>query len=91
METDYGSNQSGVGFMDTPQANVLASINPNDIQSMEILKDAAATAIYGARGSNGVILITTKQGELEQLKLRQLLTSAPKLPENLIMLMLRSI
>ena len=43
--------------------NMLSSINPNDIQSMEILKDAAATAIYGARGSNGVILITTKQGQ----------------------------
>ena len=69
METDYGSNQSGVGFMDTPQANVLASINPNDIQSMEILKDAAATAIYGARGSNGVILITTKQGEAGATKI----------------------
>ncbi len=37
-------------------------INPNDIQSMEILKDATATAIYGARGANGVILITTKRG-----------------------------
>lgn len=40
----------------------LADINPNDIESMEILKDAAATAIYGARGSNGVVLITTKRG-----------------------------
>lgn len=41
----------------------LADINPNDIESMEILKDAAATAIYGSRGSNGVILITTKRGK----------------------------
>ena len=40
----------------------LDGINPSDIQSMEILKDAASTAIYGSRGSNGVILITTKQG-----------------------------
>ena len=38
-------------------------INPNDIESMEILKDASATAIYGARGANGVILITTKRGK----------------------------
>ena len=40
----------------------LDGINPSDIQSMEILKDASSTAIYGSRGSNGVILITTKQG-----------------------------
>ena len=40
----------------------LDGINPSDVQSMEILKDASSTAIYGSRGSNGVILITTKQG-----------------------------
>lgn len=39
------------------------SINPNDIESMEILKDASATAIYGSRGANGVIIITTKRGK----------------------------
>ncbi len=44
--------------------NPMASINPNDIQSIDILKDAASTAIYGSRGSNGVILITTKQGSI---------------------------
>lgn len=43
--------------------NPLASINPNDIESIEVLKDAAAAAIYGSRGSNGVILITTKRGK----------------------------
>ena len=42
--------------------NPLATINPNDIESVEILKDAAATGIYGSRGANGVILITTKSG-----------------------------
>ncbi|NJB72810.1 TonB-linked SusC/RagA family outer membrane protein [Saonia flava] len=41
----------------------LASINPNDIESVDILKDASATAIYGSRGSNGVVLITTKKGK----------------------------
>ena len=46
----------------TPQSP-LSLINPNDIASIEILKDAAATAIYGSRGSNGVILITTKSGK----------------------------
>ena len=45
------------------QLSALADINPSDIESMEILKDAAATAIYGARGSNGVVLITTKRGK----------------------------
>lgn len=44
------------------KSNPLASMNPADIQSIEILKDASATSIYGSRGSNGVILITTKKG-----------------------------
>ena len=43
--------------------NPLADINPNDIESMEILKDASAGAIYGARAANGVVLITTKRGK----------------------------
>ena len=43
--------------------NALASINPNDIASVTVLKDASATAIYGSRASNGVIIITTKKGE----------------------------
>src|SRR5690606_24955321 len=43
--------------------NPLASINPGDILSVEVLKDASAAAIYGSRASNGVILVTTKRGE----------------------------
>ncbi len=43
---------------------VSASINPNDIESIDVLKDASATAIYGARGANGVIMITTKKGKV---------------------------
>ncbi|EON77816.1 TonB-dependent receptor [Lunatimonas lonarensis] len=46
--------------------NILASINPSDIASIEILKDAAATAIYGARASNGVVLVTTKRGRANE-------------------------
>jgi len=46
----------------TPVENGLSDINPNDIESMDILKDASATAIYGARGANGVVIITTKRG-----------------------------
>lgn len=45
-----------------PYSGTLVSINPNDVESMTILKDASATAIYGSRGSNGVILIVTKRG-----------------------------
>jgi TonB-linked SusC/RagA family outer membrane protein len=44
----------------------LGDINPNDIESMEVLKDASASAIYGTRGSNGVILLTTKRGKTEK-------------------------
>lgn len=51
-----------VGQLITPNPSPLASINPNDIESVEVLKDADATAIYGSRGANGVILITTKKG-----------------------------
>ncbi|GGG19992.1 SusC/RagA family TonB-linked outer membrane protein [Pontibacter amylolyticus] len=49
-------------------SNALADINPNDIESFEILKDGAATAIYGSRASNGVILVTTKKGKQGQMK-----------------------
>lgn len=47
----------------TDNTNALSSINPSDIVSMEVLKDASATAIYGSRASNGVIMITTRRGE----------------------------
>jgi TonB-linked SusC/RagA family outer membrane protein len=47
----------------TASLNPLAAINPNDIESIEILKDVSATAIYGSRGSNGVVIITTKSGQ----------------------------
>ena len=53
---------NGVGDFQAAQ-NPLTSLNPQDIESIEVLKDASATAIYGARGANGVILITTKKGK----------------------------
>lgn len=59
--TPGGSEAGGVTSSST--ANPLALINPNDIESIEVLKDAAATAIYGSQGANGVILVTTKGGE----------------------------
>lgn len=49
-------------------SNFLSLINPNDIESMTVLKDASSTAIYGSRASNGVIIITTKKGTSEKLK-----------------------
>ncbi|MCG8310643.1 MAG: TonB-dependent receptor [Cytophagales bacterium] len=60
---------TGSGFVgnNTPR-NPLNSINPADIESIEILKDASASAIYGARGANGVVLITTKSGSKGKLK-----------------------
>jgi len=50
-------------------SDVLSSINPNDIASVTVLKDATAAAIYGSRAANGVVLITTKQGKAGQTKL----------------------
>lgn len=54
-------NANGLG--QTPDANPLNFINSFDILSMDVLKDASATAIYGARGANGVVIITTKKGQ----------------------------
>ena len=48
--------------------NALATINPNDIETFTVLKDASATAIYGSRASNGVIIITTKKGSTGKIK-----------------------
>ncbi|MFC4871059.1 SusC/RagA family TonB-linked outer membrane protein [Negadavirga shengliensis] len=53
----------GAHFDASQPRNPLSSINPADIESIEILKDASATAIYGARGANGVVMITTKRGK----------------------------
>ena len=50
------------------QTNTLAGINSNDIASIEVLKDAASTAIYGAQGANGVVIITTKKGKVGATK-----------------------
>src|SRR5690606_30721328 len=52
-------NNDGVGG----SRNVLNMINPNDIENMTVLKDASATAIFGSRGANGVIIITTKKNK----------------------------
>lgn len=55
------ASSTGVSYGDQ-QLNPLANINPNDIESIEVLKDVSASAIYGSRGANGVIIVTTKRG-----------------------------
>ncbi|WP_445733368.1 SusC/RagA family TonB-linked outer membrane protein [Mariniflexile sp.] len=67
--------------------NPLSDINPNDIESIEILKDAASTAIYGSRAANGVILITTKRGSLGKAQLDvNLFTGISEIPRTLSVL-----
>ena len=64
---DAANNSTGIGAIEG-SLNPLATINPNDIESIEVLKDVSATAIYGSRGANGVILITTKKGKIGEGK-----------------------
>ncbi len=62
----YGGGMTGTGISvegSTTARNPLSFINPNDIENISILKDASSAAIYGARGANGVVLITTKSGK----------------------------
>ncbi len=65
ISNDISDAGGRVGY----NTSVLSTINPNDIESIEILKDAAATAIYGARGANGVIIVTTKSGKAGRTKI----------------------
>lgn len=66
----YESNSApGATANDLSATNPLSMINPNDIESIEVLKDASATAIYGSRGANGVVLIRTKQGKAGKAKI----------------------
>ncbi len=61
-----GDNNPLVVLDGIPFVGSLADINPNDIKSIDVLKDASATAIYGSRGANGVILVTTNRGQRGQ-------------------------
>jgi TonB-linked SusC/RagA family outer membrane protein len=64
-----GSSQISSLFGNNLTANPLSMLNPNDIESIEILKDAAATSLYGSRGANGVVVITTKSGKVGKAKI----------------------
>jgi TonB-dependent starch-binding outer membrane protein SusC len=57
---------AGPGILTGTPVNPLASINPSDIESIDILKDASATAIYGSRGANGVVIVTTRKGKADR-------------------------
>ncbi len=61
--TSPSPTSASAGVTSQQSTNALAYINPQDIASLEVLKDASATAIYGSRGANGVVLITTKKGQ----------------------------
>ncbi|ADV44730.1 TonB-dependent receptor [Bacteroides helcogenes] len=61
--TNFDGSGSPLVIIDGQVRDALSDINPEDIESMEVLKDAGATAIYGARANNGVILVTTKRGK----------------------------
>lgn len=60
---DVSAGGADIGRGTSSARNPLNFINPNDIESMDVLKDASATAIYGSRGANGVVIITTKSGK----------------------------
>jgi len=64
----FGASQSALVLIDGLEGN-LNSVDPADIESFSILKDASATAVYGVRGANGVVLVTTKRGAVDKLKI----------------------
>jgi TonB-linked SusC/RagA family outer membrane protein len=66
MPSGGEASTAGIGAVRVLPSNALSFLNPNDIASIDILKDAASTAIYGSRGANGVIVITTKKGSYNQ-------------------------
>jgi len=80
--TSFNGN---VGFSAAVENNPLSSINADDIESIEVLKDASATAIYGSRAANGVVVITTKKGKLGKASVTYDgylgITTRPKLPK----------
>lgn len=65
--TSVNSNSNPLYIVDDVPINNISTINPDDIASVEILKDASATALYGVRGANGVVIIKTKKGGSENI------------------------
>ncbi|MDX1752730.1 MAG: TonB-dependent receptor [Salinimicrobium sediminis] len=78
------NSQSTLNGSENHGLNPLSAINPNDIESIEILKDAASTAIYGSRAANGVVIITTKRGVQGKAKINlNISTGVSELPRKL--------
>lgn len=82
----FGANSSALVLIDGLEGNI-NSIDPADIESFSILKDASATAVYGVRGANGVVLITTKRGQAGKLSITGRVNASanflPRLPDYL--------
>lgn len=82
----FGANSSALVLIDGLEGN-LNSIDPADVESFTVLKDASATAVYGVRGANGVVLITTKRGVTGKLKINarinHTISKLQKMPEYL--------
>ena len=74
IESDSGISASYSGRSFTQGLNPLAGLNPNDIVSIEVLKDASATSIYGSKGANGVVMVTTKTGQMGRAKVNASVT-----------------
>lgn len=86
----YPLPESGEASSDrgNPQtSNIFSFLNPSDIESVEILKDASATAIYGARGANGVIIITTRRGQAGKTRIEAGTEFGVEVPTNLLDMM----
>ena len=69
MEDNTSSNGTNGGDVQYSNRNPMNNINPNDIENIEVLKDASSAAIYGSRGANGVVIITTKSGSAGRTKI----------------------
>lgn len=82
----FGANQSALVLIDGIEGN-LNDVDPSDVESFSILKDASATAVYGVRGANGVVLVTTRSGEEGKMKVTwkssASLSYSPRMPEYL--------
>jgi TonB-linked SusC/RagA family outer membrane protein len=80
----FGANQSALILIDGIEGN-LNDLDPSDIESFSVLKDASATAVYGTRGANGVVVVTTKRGKAGKLqinyKANMTYSYSPRMPE----------
>lgn len=83
----FGANQSALILIDGIERSGIDQIDPEDIESFSVLKDASATAVYGVRGANGVVLINTKKGTPGKLSIKfknyATLSHSPRMPEYL--------